>query len=127
MRQTLWHLTLQKRWLKKETASKVHVETIFLKKNTVCFPLWINQLGLFQWVCKKGGHILHSYVKKIIANVKVGNMYHSLWADLHIPGPSEATEKWGVKAQNSAEICLLLTTFVLFSAKVGGAIDTPAF
>ena len=42
-------------------------------------------------------------------------------------GPSEATEKWGVKTQKWGgnnqildENCLLLTSFALFSAKVGG-------
>ncbi len=46
-------------------------------------------------------------------------------------GPSEATEKWGNKAQKwvvknqiSAEICLLLTNFAPFSAKKGGQL-TP--
>ena len=40
----------------------------------------------------------------------------------HFAGPSEATEKWGVKTQKwggrnqiLAEICLLLTNFALFS------------
>ena len=41
-------------------------------------------------------------------------------------GPSEATEKWGVKNQISAEISLLLTNFAPFLAKVGGANDPPA-
>ena len=47
-------------------------------------------------------------------------------------GPSEATEKWGVKTQKwggnkqiFSENCLLLTNFALFSAKVGGGQLTP--
>ena len=46
-------------------------------------------------------------------------------------GPSEGTEKWGVKTQKwkgknqiSAKICLLMTNFDPFLAKVGGQL-TP--
>jgi len=48
-----------------------------------------------------------------------------------LTGPSEATEKWGVKTQKwggnnqiLAENCLLFTNFALFLAKVGGQL-TP--
>ena len=46
-------------------------------------------------------------------------------------GSSEATEKWGVETQKvggqkpAAEICLLLTNFALFSAKMVGQLPPP--
>ena len=57
-------------------------------------------------------------IEKIYTSVI--NIYITLCDVICISGPSEATEKWGVKNKISAEISLLLTNFALFSEKVGG-------